>query len=281
MPKGSWGGTLTALKKYSSKGIEGFMDTAVSLKKGRIFKINQNRRLAVSWFFVSLFLSATAWAADETATMPTNYEMVQAPTAYVLMHGGYDLVTQVYENGGLFIRADVGFKNCFMFGFSANGTNMIGDGTIEIQTPKLFFKFKLLDQATSPFALAIAWDDRGYGDFTDNRFQPGTQKGFYTAISREFPSLGYLQTHAGFNLVQFDNFDPNQDIGAFGGISFAVAKPLVFNFEVDKIISSQWSFNANFLFNVENPLRVGLDLVDMNNPGLFSRIVRIQYTGFF
>ena len=197
------------------------------------------------------------------------------------MNGGYDLVTEMYENGGLYLRGNVGFKNFFMFGFSANGTNVIGQGTIQIQTPKLAFKFKLLDQTTAPFALAIAWDDRGYGTFTNNRFEPGTQKGFYTVISHEYPDLGYLQTHIGFNMVEVDNFDSSQDLGAFLGTSFAVSKSLVFNLEADKIFSSQWAFNANFLFNVDTPLRVGVDFVDINNPDLFSRIVRIQYTGFF
>jgi hypothetical protein len=246
--------------------------------------------LAMILFFVLFNLSsATSWAADETtsasaantASMPTNYEMVQAPTAYVLMHGGYDLVTEMYENGGLFLRGNIGFKNLFMFGFSANGTNLIGQGTIQVQSPKLAFKFKILDQTTAPFALAVAWDDRGYGTFTNNRFEPGTQKGFYTVISHEYPELGYLQTHVGFNLVEFDNFDPSQDIGGFLGTSFALSKPLVFNFEADKIFSSQWAFNANFLFDVNEPLRVGLDFVDINSPGLFTRIVRIQYTSFF
>ncbi len=232
---------------------------------------------------VMLTPMTTAWAADDekTATMPTNYEMVQAPTAYVLMHGGYDLVGQIYQEGGLFLRGNVGFKNFFMFGFSANGTNLIGSGTIQIQTPKLFFKFKLLDQSTAPFALAVAWDDRGYGTFVNNRFEPGTQKGFYTVISHEYPELGYLQTHIGFNLVEFDNFDASQDLGGFVGTSFAPAKPLVFNAEVDKIFSSQVSVNANVMFNVEEPLRVGFDLVNITNPSQFARIVRIQYAGFF
>ena len=252
-----------------------------SLKFNRRIKKNTNRLIVLLVVFIMFGFSASAWSADETAPMPTNYEMVQAPTAYVLMNGGYDLVTEMYENGGLYLRANVGFKNFFMFGFSANGTNVIGQGTIQIQTPKLAFKFKLLDQTTAPFALAIAWDDRGYGTFTNNRFEPGTQKGFYTVISHEYPDLGYLQTHIGFNLVQVDNFDSSQDLGAFLGTSFAVSKSLVFNLEADKIFSSQWAFNANFLFNVDTPLRVGIDFVDINNPDLFSRIVRIQYTGFF
>jgi len=239
-------------------------------------------RLMVFLLLFGLFLfPVSSWAADDIAPIPTNYEMVQAPTAYVLMNGGYDLVTEMYENGGLYIRANVGFKNFFMFGFSANGTNLIGQGTIQIQTPKLAFKLKLLDQAIAPFALAIAWDDRGYGTFTNNRFEPGTQKGFYAVISHEYPELGYLQTHIGFNLVEFDNYDPSQDLGGFLGTSFALSKSLVFNIEADKIFSSQWALNANFLFNVDTPLRVGIDFVDINNSDLFSRIVRIQYTGFF
>ncbi len=250
-------------------------------KFNRMFEKNRKRLIALLFVFTGLIFPALSRAADETASMPTNYEMVQAPTAYVLMNGGYDLVTEMYENGGLYLRANIGFKNFFMFGFSANGTNLIGQGTIQIQTPKLAFKLKLLDQSTAPFALAIAWDDRGYGSYTNNRFEPGTQKGFYTVISHEYADLGYLQTHLGFNLVEFDNFDSSQDIGAFLGTSFAVSKALVFNLEADKVFSSQWAFNANFLFNVDTPLRVGVDFVDINNPGLFSRIVRIQYTGFF
>jgi hypothetical protein len=207
--------------------------------------------------------------------------MVQAPTAYTLMHGGYDLVTEMYENGGLFLRADVGFQNFFMFGFSANATNVIGQGTIQIQEPRLFFKFKILDQKTAPMALALAWDDRGYGVVTDGRFEPGTEKGFYVAASHEFSELGYLQTHLGFNVVKFDNFDSSQDVGAFLGTSFAIAQPLLFNMELDKVFSPDWVFNANVVFNVDNPLRVGIDFVGINNADLFSRILRVQYTGFF
>lgn len=207
--------------------------------------------------------------------------MVEAPTAYTLMHGGYDLVTRVYENGGLFLRANVGFKEFFMFGFSANATNVIGQGEIQVQTPRLFLKVKPLDQKTSPVALAIAWDDRGYGTVIDGRFSPGLQKGFYTVVSHEFSQLGYIQLHAGVNAVKFDHFDSSKDLGAFTGTSFAVIPSLMFNFELDKIINSFWQFNANLVFNVDNPLRVGFDFRDINNGNLFSRILRVQYQGFF
>ncbi|HTC22649.1 MAG TPA: hypothetical protein VK859_17465 [bacterium] len=215
------------------------------------------------------------------AASPTNYEMVEAPTAYILMHGGYDLVTEMYENGGLFVRANVGFKDFFMFGFSANATNVIGQGTIQIQTPRLFLKFKLLDQKSSPLALAVAWDDRGYGTVQDGRFFPGTQEGFYVAGSHEFQELGWLQLHGGLNVVTFNNFDSSQDLGGFLGTSFAVAPPLVFNFELNQLFSTYWQFNANVVFNVDTPLRVGVDFRDINRGDLFSRILRVQYISFF
>ncbi len=215
------------------------------------------------------------------AAGPTNYEMVEAPTAYTLAHGGYDLVTKMYENGGLFLRANVGFQDFFMFGFSANATNVIGRGTIQIQTPRLFLKFKILDQKTSPVALAAAWDDRGYGTEIAGRFIPGLQKGFYAVVSREFSQLGFIQLHGGVNAVKFDNFDASQDLGAFLGTSFAVAPPLAFNLELDKIFTNALQFNANVVFNVDNPLRVGVDFRDINNGPAFSRIVRVQYMGFF
>lgn len=81
--------------------------------------------------------------------------------------------------------------------------------------------------------------------------------------------------------MTFDNFDSNEDLGAFFGTSFAVAQPLMFNLEMDKLLSSYWQFNANVMFNVDNPLRVGVDFRDINRGDLFSRIVRVQYMGFF
>lgn len=248
--------------------------------------MNEIWRLSVKPFqavliFLLLIPASWAWPKDDVASAPTNYEMVEAPTAYVLMHGGYDLVTRMYENGGLFIRGNVGFEDFFMFGFSANATNVVGQGIIQVQTPGIGLKFKVLDEKISPVALAVGWDNRGYGTQTGGIFYPGTQKGFYSVVSHEFKEMGYLQVHAGFNAITFDNFNSSQDLGAFFGTSFAVAQPLMFNLEMDKLLSSNWQFNANVMFNVDNPLRVGMDFRDINQGSLFSRIVRVQYMGFF
>ena len=249
--------------------------------------MKQKRRPAVKKiivFFILLFLNLNArnsWAKGELASAPTNYEMVEAPTAYTLMHGGYDIVTRIYENGGLFLRANVGFQDFFMFGFSANAANVIGQGVIQIQTPRVFFKFKVLDQKNSPVALALAWDDRGYGTEVNGRFTPGLQKGFYGVVSHEFTELGFVQVHGGVNLVTFDNFDASQDLGVFAGTSFAPVPSLMFNIELDKLLSSFWQINANVVFNMDNPLRVGIDFRDINQGAQLSRIVRVQYMGFF
>jgi hypothetical protein len=242
--------------------------------------------IIIKKFFVLIFLllvlpAQAVWAKGDNAAPPTNYEMVEAPTAYTLMHGGYDLVGRIYENGGLFLRGNIGFKEIFMFGFSANATNVIGSGEIQVQTPRLALKFRILDEKTAPIALAVAWDDRGYGLESAGRFYPGTQKGFYAAVSKEFVQAGFIQVHGGVNAVKFSDFDSNRDLGAFFGTSFAVAAPLAFNLELDKILNSDWQFNANFIFNVDNPLRVGMDFRDINRGDQFSRIVRVQYVDFF
>jgi len=232
-------------------------------------------------FFISFQPIALSWAKGDYAASPTNYEVVESPTAYTLMHGGYDFVARMYENGGLFLRGNVGFHDMFMAGFSGNATNVIGSGTIQIQTPRLFLKAKVLDQKDSPVALSVAWDDRGYGTETNGRFFPGLQKGFYAVASHEFSELGFMQLHGGFNVVKFDNFDAAQDFGLFTGISFAFSPSLVFNLETDKISTDFWQINANFVFNFDNPLRVGVDFRDINRGDLFSRIVRVQYVSFF
>jgi hypothetical protein len=226
-------------------------------------------------------LSSSLWAAGTLETGPSNYEMVEAPTAYILPHGGYDLVMRMYEEGGLFLRGDVGFKDIFMFGFSGNATNVIGTGTIQIQTPGLFLKVKLLDEKTTPFALAVAYDGRGYGIQTDGRFFPGLQKGFYVVASKEMPAAGFIQLHGGVNAVTFDNFNTSDDLGLFGGTSFALTSSLVFNLELNDVLMKDWQFNANFIFDYDSPLRVGVDFRDINNAALFSRILRVQYVSFF
>jgi hypothetical protein len=191
------------------------------------------------------------------------------------------MVAQVYDNGGLFIRANVGFEKFFMFGFSANGTNLVGNGTIQIQTPRLAFKIKPLDEKVSPVALAIGWDDRGYGIVSSGRFFPGTEEGFYAVVSHEFKELGWLQLHGGVNVVKFDNFDSSQDLGCFFGSSFAVTPVLAFNVEMNQVLTSYWQTNANVMFNLDNPLRIGLDLRDINRSDLFARVLRVQYLSFF
>jgi len=235
-------------------------------------------------FFLTLFLfgpCSLALAKGDDAASPTNYEMVEAPTAYTLLHGGYDFTARMYENGGLFFRANIGFKDVFMAGFSANATHVVGSGDIQVQTPRLALKAKVLDQKSSPVALALGWDDRGYGTEIAGRFFPGLQKGFYAVTSHEFPELGFIQVHGGMSAVKFDNFDASQDLGLFGGTSFSFFTGLVFNLELDKVLTNYWQFNANFIFNFDNPLRIGLDLRDINRGDLFSRIVRVQYISFF
>ncbi len=228
-----------------------------------------------------MFVVSPLWAKGEKVASPTNYEMVEAPTAYILPHGGYDVVTRIYENGGVFLRANVGFEDFFMFGFSGNATNVIGSGTIEIQAPRLFLKFKVLDQKNSPVALGLGWDDRGYGTVNGGRFFPGLQKGFFAVVSHEFPELGFLQVHGGANVVSVDQFDSSRDLGVFTGISFALAPQLAFNLEVDKLINDNWQLNGNVMFNLDNPLRVGVDFREINRAAAFSRIIRIQYVNFF
>jgi hypothetical protein len=220
-------------------------------------------------------------AKGDYAASPTNYEMVEAPTAYTLMHGGYDFIGKIYEDGGFFLRANIGFKDIFMAGFSGNATNVIGHGEIQIQTPRLALKVKVLDQKIAPFALALGWDDRGYGIVNAGRFFPGTQKGFFLAASREFSEIGWIQLHGGINAVKFDQFDASQDLGLFTGTSFSFTPALAFNLEVDKILTPWCQFNANFVFNFDSPLRIGMDFRDINRGDLFSRIVRIQYISFF
>jgi len=233
-------------------------------------------------FFLFILAPSLLFAAKgKYAAAPSNYEMVEAPTAYVLLHGGYDLIARMYEGGGLFVRGNIGFKDRLMIGFSGNATNVIGHGDIDVQEPRLAVKWKILEQGGSPVALAAAWDDRGYGEAYSRRFYPGLQKGFYAAVSREFPKAGFLQVHGGANVVSFSDFESDRDLGFFGGLSFALHRSFVVNAEIDKVPSDLWQFNAGFILAFDEPVRLGLDFRDINRPEAFARILRLQYLSFF
>jgi hypothetical protein len=95
------------------------------------------------------------------------------------------------------------------------------------------------------------------------------------------PAAGFIQLHGGVNAVTFDNFNTSNDLGLFGGTSFALTSSLVFNLEVNDVLMKDWQFNANCIFDYDSPLRVGVDFRDINNAALFSRILRVQYVSFF
>ncbi len=233
-------------------------------------------------FLLAAFLPAAAQAAKgKYAASPSNYEMVEAPTAYTLLHGCYDVLTRMVDDGGLFLRANIGFRSHFMFGFSVNATNVVGHGPVEAQEPRLALKVKLFDQGKFPLALALGWDDRGYGTTQGRLFTPGLQKGFYGVASREFPKAGFLQLHGGVNAVRLKDFDSDRDLGIFTGTSFAVARFLYFSMEADKLLTDFWQLNANFQFAFEEPIRIGMDFREMNRSEGYTRILRIQYLSFF
>lgn len=231
---------------------------------------------------LALLIHVPAYAEKgKYAAAPSNYEMIEAPTAYVLLHGGYDIVGRMYEEGGLFIRGNIGFHDRIMFGFSGNATNVVGRGDIEVQEPRLALKWKILAQGRSPVALAAAWDDRGYGVSQGRRFNPGLQKGLYAAVSREFDKLGFLQLHGGVNAVRFNDFEAERDLGAFGGCSFALHRSFILTTEADKILTDFWQWNAGFLLAFDAPIRFGVDFREINRDETFSRILRFQYLNFF
>lgn len=231
-----------------------------------------------------VFFLPPSWvrAKGAFAAAPSNYEMVEAPTAYTLLHGGYDVVLRQYEGGGVFLRGNIGFQERVLFGFSLNASNVVGQGDIEVQHPRLGLKVKVFDEKRFPLSLAAGWDDRGYGtDAGGGLFTPGLQKRFYVAASREFEKAGYLQVHGGANVLRFQNFDGERDLGFFTGVSFALARELLVNVELDKLFTDGWQFNGNFLMAFDDPVRIGVDFRDLNHSDRFARILRIQYLSFF
>lgn len=236
-------------------------------------------------FFLLLFFgmkSAPVLAKGAYAAAPSNTEMVEAPTAYTLLHGGYQLLFRQYENGGVFLKGDIGFQEWLMFGFSLNATRVVGQGDIEVQNPRLGIKVKFLKEPRFPFSVAIGWDDRGYGSSSsDGLFTPGLQKRLFLSLSREWAKPLFFQWHVGVNLLRADENNKTGNAAAYTGLTFALVRDFFFNLELDKLGTDWWQGNAGFVIALDEAFRIGMDFRDIQDQDLFSRILRIQYLGFF
>lgn len=167
--------------------------------------------------------------------------LIDIPTAGILQKGEASFTISVCKNCGVSFGAGVGIISKLMFGIEYGGEYVLGDSVPDGNpSPGVYVKYRIFDESPKMFAVAIGYDSRGYGAFTDSLYD-GTKvnryeiksKGLYAAASKNFNFLGNLGLHGGIN-YSITEKDDDKDLNFFFGI--------------DKSINSQISLFAEYDF---------------------------------
>jgi len=246
-------------------------------------------------------LSVVSWlpAKGAVMTLPENWEMVNAPTAYTLIRGSYSLNTRLYEGGGLFGRWNFGFMGRLMLGVGFTVNNAIGSGDMSAENPRLGIRLRVVDENTYP-SIAVGWDQRGYGPYDGKHFLLG-EKGAYLAMSKEVGLGGTVfQLHGGANVVEVEDFDENE-VRFFVGAIVAPVKEIFLVLEGDDLFDEDDGLTIDADGNivsepgrVHNPvlngkiavcfdemLTIAMEAYDLTDDETTSRMVMIDYKNYF
>ncbi|MFQ5709273.1 MAG: hypothetical protein ACE5HO_17590 [bacterium] len=221
--------------------------------------------------------------------------LIDVPTAATLDRGSFDINLRMFANGGLLGAVAVGITPRFMFGLSYGGENVIGAGDVNWNpAPGIQARVRLLDESFATPAVTIGFDSQGYGAYDDalNRYRIKS-KGFFVALSKNYPFLFNLGLHGGLNL-SLENDDNDKDLNLFLGADLSFSREFRFMLEYDLARNDdstqafgsgdgylnagvQWIFSDRLFleFYLKNILENGQRLSDV------SRVFKIGYLEYF
>ena len=202
------------------------------------------RRAALSCVFVFAMFSLI-----HASDLFQPYRMVNAHTAGVLPKASFDVDFHVYSSpdwpGGLLTGAHVGLSDRFNIGLAYGGDGIIGYSPRVRwnNLPGVLIKYRILEEGISAPALAVGFDNQGYGGMADV-FRYGydgyvyKSPGFFAAISKNYLMLKAIQIgfHGTINYsleeadeVKWVNLALGSDIGINNDIAFFFEYDFAFN----------------------------------------------------
>ncbi len=168
-----------------------------------------------------------------------NRFLIDAPTAYSLPRGAFDLNFQVNAGGALTAATNVGLSEFLMVGFSY-GANGVFSQDYPSYNPNVEFsvKWRLTEESKTLPGLALGFSSQGAGPYLDS-FNRSTYKpkGFYGVFSKAIAITGYaweLHGGANYSIETADNVaQTDRGINMFGGLSTELRRNLKFAIEYD------------------------------------------------
>jgi len=209
-------------------------------------------------------------------------DLIDTPTPQITERGGYNVNFRFYSfesnggsnNGGLLVGLFFGVLEHMNLGVYLDTENIVGNENIKLRRPRLFVKFRIF-RGTERFpAIGVGYDDQGYGEYRDRKYQQ-REKGFFIVLCKE-NFIRQLEVCTGINGYDFDKFSVRGFIGLFS----KVGENLVPMLEFDNLGGgSQNRINIGIRYFLTPNLDVEIDGRDIANE--FDRIFRIGYTSEF
>jgi len=257
-------------------------------------------KLALFITILLLLISGRIFCQDEETESYFGIQpriLIDAPTAWTLPRGSFDLSLRVFPNGGIIGATNIGLSNRFMLGISYGAEAIIAN-TGANWNPKIEFniKLRLIDEAYYLPAIAVGFVSQGYGSYNDeNERYAYKSKGFYAVATRSLYLYDLsLGGHAGINFTMEDN-DGDKDPSLFFGIDTQFTNDIAIVAEYDLALnddkgnngfgrgrgylnlSIKWLYSENL--ELEAVFKNLLD--NRENIDSFSRGLRFTYVEYF
>lgn len=241
----------------------------------------------------SFFLPASSWGAGQFMGLPEVIEGVDTPTAYTPSRGAYRGSLRFYEGGGIYLRMGLGFYDRFYLGAGLTTNNLIGEGAVITDEPRVGVRLRFLDEHGWIPSMAVGWDNRGYGQQLERDYYPRGERGLYVVVSRK--AVKILLLHAGISAIRVNQVKSISDAVPFIGLTVIPHSMVEIRMEWDDLADKGGGrFNAELRWVLEEGASIGIDFVNVgagtadpwghaspDQKRLSGRMLTLEYKSYF
>lgn len=254
-----------------------------------------SRYLGTKLFILIFFVCPSSWTAAAGAYMglPEVLEGVDTPTAYTLSRGSYRGNLRFYSGGGIHLRMGLGFYDRFYLGVGMTTNNLIGEGRVVADPPRVGLKLRFLDEKGWMPSMALGWDNRGYGHLVNDEYYPRGERGIYLVASRQ--AAKFLLLHAGVSAIKPKDLKTIAKTPIFVGLTLIPHSMLELRLEWDDLSDKGGgNLNAAIRAVLEEGASIGIDFnslgggladprghASLSQPRLSGRMLTLEYKSFF
>ena len=211
-------------------------------------------------------------------------DLIDTPTPQITERGGYDVNFRFYniesEGGsnisGLLMGLFFGVLEHMNLGVYLDTENIIGNDDIKLRRPRLFVKFYLFSGTEHFPSIGIGYDDQGYGEYEDGKYEQ-REKGFFIVVRKE-NFIPNMEICTGVNGYDFDRFRVRGFISLFS----RVYENIIPMMEFDNLGGGkEVRINIGLRYFVTPSLNVEIAGRDIVHGHGFDRIFRIGYMSAF